>query len=228
MDTLDPRRRRQPMAGAGSDPASQGVEPPSETALSQVHQGHEGRDGNHTRGDVTPVAAKAGPATSSSPNTMELGLVASPFHSTRIQEEVHLRRSRPATLDQDGIALNMARREAGEGELDPHYESGGFTSASQGEDREAATVGGVRVARVQAEEPDYGSGLPKASPTPHELWPFAVHHASNHNWAQMSELLGMPLVHLLPFGLKVQARRRLQHADKSSWHGRNSFSGPNR
>ena len=51
----------------------------------------------------------------------------------------------------------------------------------------------------------------------HDLWPFAVCHASNRNWVQVSELLGLPVVHLLPFGLSVQARRRLKHTDRSSW-----------
>ena len=117
-------------------------------------------------GDVTPVAANAGPATHSSPNTMELGLVASPFHSTRIQEEVQLLRRRPATLDQDGMALIRTRQDVGDVELYPDYESGGFATAMKGEDKDGATGSGIRVARVQTDEPESGSGPPQAVQTP--------------------------------------------------------------
>ena len=47
-----------------------------------------------------------------SPGMMERGLVASLFHSTRIQDEIQLQRSRPATLDQDALAAGNGR-EAG-------------------------------------------------------------------------------------------------------------------
>ena len=62
-----------------------------------------------------------------------------------------------------------------------------------------------------------GRKLLAASGLGHELWPFAIHHASNRNWVQMCEQLGLTAVHLLPFGLQVHARRRLKHTDGSSW-----------
>ena len=62
-----------------------------------------------------------------------------------------------------------------------------------------------------------GRKLLAASGLGPELWPFAIHHASNRNWVQMCEQLGLTAVHLLPFGLQVHARRRLKHTDRSSW-----------
>ena len=60
-----------------------------------------------------------------------------------------------------------------------------------------------------------------ASGIQHDFWPFvAVLHASNCNWTNLCEELGAPMANLLPFGLVLQARRRLKVSDKSSWEGR--------
>ena len=55
------------------------------------------------------------------------------------------------------------------------------------------------------------------SKVPNDLWPLAVLHASNRNWLLMCEALGAPTLSLLPFGQVLHARKRLKHADKSSW-----------
>ena len=163
MDTLDQRRRKQSFLGAGNEMAGLVDDSQYETALSRAHQVPEGIDGLLTGGETTPVAARTGPATSSSPNTMELGLMASPFHSSRIQEEVQLRLSRPATLDKDGMALNKGKPEATEQE--PDYGSAGFVLGSQKEDRDSAGGKGIRVARVQTEEPKGSLGPSQAGRT---------------------------------------------------------------
>ena len=151
MDTLDQRRRKQSFLGAGNEIAGLVDDSQYETALSRAHQVPEGIDGLLKGGETTPVAARTGPATSSSPNTMELGLMASPFHSSRIHEEVQLRLSRPATLDQDGMALNKGKPEATEQE--PDYGSAGFVLGSQKEDRDSAGGKGIRVAQAGRTSP---------------------------------------------------------------------------
>ena len=62
--------------------------------------------------------------------------------------------------------------------------------------------------------------LLEVSGLPHAFWPFAVLHASNRNWVHLAEGMGAPVLALLPFGLALHARKRLKHADKSSWSPR--------
>ena len=175
MDTLDPRRRRHSTLGLNGEVAVTESEPQSETALSHGHPVPGSRLDTQATGEKTPVQARVGPAISGSPNTMERGLVASPFHSERVQEEVQLRRSRPQTLDQDGRAIIRARIDAGDVELHPDYGSGSSFPAGLGEARGHEPEGyggkGIRVARVQAEEtegesrPPFSSGmLPSETP----------------------------------------------------------------
>ena len=144
METLDQRRRRPPTE---VDSTAGEAEPNYGTALGQGLQESEGQVGPQVLGVATPVAQRMGPPVSSgSPNLMELGLVASPFHSSRVQEEIELRRSRPASLDEDGRMLAQARQDAGDVVLEPDYASRLF-SGSAAEER-------VRVARVQTTSED--------------------------------------------------------------------------
>ena len=55
---------------------------------------------------------------------------------------------------------------------------------------------------------------------PHEFWPFAVLHASNRNWVSLAEQLGAPSLALLPFGMRLQARKRMKRAEMTSWASR--------
>ena len=139
METLEQRRRRPP---AEVDSTASEAELNYGTALGQGLQEPEGQVGPQVLGVATPVAQRMGPPVGSgSPNLMELGLVASPFHSSKVQEEIELRRSRPASLDEDGRILAQAKQDAGDVELEPDYASRLF-SGSAAEER-------VRVARVQ-------------------------------------------------------------------------------
>ena len=88
MDTLDPRRRRPPAVIAGNEAAGPGTESTYETVLGQDQQGQDNLEGQQGLADVTSVAARTGPISSSSTYTMELGLMVYPFHSTMVQEEV--------------------------------------------------------------------------------------------------------------------------------------------
>ena len=79
-----------------------------QTALSHDDLGPERMERPQgLEGAVGPQVRVAGPPGTVSPGAMERGLVASPFHSELIQEEVALRLSRPSTLDRDARALGQ-------------------------------------------------------------------------------------------------------------------------
>ena len=52
------------------------------------------------------------------------------------------------------------------------------------------------------------------------FWPLAALHASERNWCGMCEFLGRPPVSLLPFGLRVHARKRFKTGYASHWRTR--------
>ena len=114
METLDQRRRRS--ATAREDLETQGSMGRSrdiETALGQGRETPEGsREPQEAAGTSGRLQGAAPCVGLVSPGMMERGLMASPFHSTRIQEEIQLQRSRPATLDQDARALERVKEEA--------------------------------------------------------------------------------------------------------------------
>ena len=51
-------------------------------------------------------------------------------------------------------------------------------------------------------------------------WPFAVMHASQRNWMQLSQDLGVVQPSLLPFGLELQARKRFKTGYSAHWQAR--------
>ena len=51
-------------------------------------------------------------------------------------------------------------------------------------------------------------------------WPLAVLHASNRFWVTMAESLGIPQPVLLPFGLRLHARKRFATGYNSHWRQR--------
>ena len=51
-------------------------------------------------------------------------------------------------------------------------------------------------------------------------WPLAILHASNRNWVTMCESLGVPQPALLPFGMKLQARKRVKTGFPAHWRER--------
>ena len=51
-------------------------------------------------------------------------------------------------------------------------------------------------------------------------WPLALQHASARNWSNFCESLGVPQPPLLPFGLKVHARRRTRTGYQAQWESR--------
>ena len=53
-----------------------------------------------------------------------------------------------------------------------------------------------------------------------EFWPLALAHASERNWTNFCESLGVPQPPLLPFGLRVHARRRTRTGFQAQWEAR--------
>ena len=52
-------------------------------------------------------------------------------------------------------------------------------------------------------------------------WPLALCHASERNWAMFAEALGVPQVSLLPFGVRVEARKRFfKTGFEAQWQSR--------
>ena len=51
-------------------------------------------------------------------------------------------------------------------------------------------------------------------------WPLALVHASTRNWVNFCESVGVPQPPLLPFGLRVQARKRVQTGYRFQWEPR--------
>ena len=52
------------------------------------------------------------------------------------------------------------------------------------------------------------------------FWPLAVLHASNRNWCNLCNELGIPQPTLLPFGSQLQARKRVSTGFPSHWRSR--------
>ena len=51
-------------------------------------------------------------------------------------------------------------------------------------------------------------------------WPLAFCHASERSWAMFAEALGVPQVSLLPFGVRVEARKRFKTGFEAQWQSR--------
>ena len=51
-------------------------------------------------------------------------------------------------------------------------------------------------------------------------WPLALQHASTRNWINFNEMIGIPQPVLLPFGVKVHARRRTRTGFAAQWEPR--------
>ncbi|CAE6948457.1 GIP [Symbiodinium sp. CCMP2592] len=51
-------------------------------------------------------------------------------------------------------------------------------------------------------------------------WPLALSHATERNWVMFGESLGKPQVPLLPFGVKVEARKRFKTGFEAQWQSR--------
>ena len=51
-------------------------------------------------------------------------------------------------------------------------------------------------------------------------WPLALQHASTRNWINFNEAVGIPQPALLPFGVKVHARRRTRSGFEAQWEPR--------
>ena len=143
MELLDHRRRRSGIGSVRGDDVAEGEASNQEevqTALSQEGQpkgdprGAQGRDLQ-----MTPKSGMETAREAISPGALELGLVASPFHSELIRSEVALRRTRRLTLDQDARFLAQSNR-------------------SFEEPRSSLLQEGVRVARV-----DTSSGAGEAT-----------------------------------------------------------------
>ena len=116
------------------------------TALSQSRPAeHVPQDGVGREQEMARTIAGVVPGPcGSSPTAMEMGLVASPFHSEMVQAEIQLRRSRPRTLDADAEAVGRGQRDPEGVVLEPDYSS---MSGLQ-----AGTEVTARVARVQTME----------------------------------------------------------------------------
>ena len=107
MDTLDPRRRRATGVAAGDAELAEGDFFPN---YDQAALGHGRRTPERGQRALGPDGAmELQPAVS--PAAMELGMVASPFHSEIVQAEVALRLSRPQSLDDDARALGKNARQ---------------------------------------------------------------------------------------------------------------------
>ena len=142
METLDHRRRRVGAHNAGEEQAD--VEAQRELSQAALSQNQvTSQDDLRTpraQGGVLTGAQGAAMLGTTSPGMMELGIVASPFHSELIQGEVALRRSRPATLDRDAQALERGPHDPDEVPFDPKY-------------------GAVRIARIEGSQ---GEEVPRA------------------------------------------------------------------
>ena len=153
--------------GGGAEVGHQDVHPSYETstALSQPSTAERLQSEDASREQRMATASLEGGLglSGSSPTAMEMGLMASPFHSEMVQAEIQLRRSRPRTLDADAEALGRGSRESDGVARDPDYSTMMVVPAGQ-EMR-------ARVARVQAESEsqsgvvgmDLGSGVPQAA-----------------------------------------------------------------
>ena len=166
MDVLEQRRRRVNRSGDDSDLQQQEIQTRYETALGQEmyrpgsEAGPGGADGRRIPGSPGAGLASASPTAMEmglgqraamtaglghnpvSVPEMESGLRASPFHSTRVQDEVELMRKRPLTLDANAEAMSRDR-ETRDGKSVEH----GYGSLGSA----------PRVARVQtAEQQDSG------------------------------------------------------------------------
>ena len=53
-----------------------------------------------------------------------------------------------------------------------------------------------------------------------DMWPLALLHGSARNWLIFNEAVGIPQIPLLPFGLKVHARRRTRTGYSAQWEAR--------
>ena len=53
-----------------------------------------------------------------------------------------------------------------------------------------------------------------------EFWPLAIMHSSQRNFRMLCSELGIPQPKLLPFGCRLQARRRLKSGHKKHWESR--------
>ena len=53
-----------------------------------------------------------------------------------------------------------------------------------------------------------------------QYWPYAVLHASQRNWVQLAQELGVPQQQLLPFGVSLHARKRAKTGFGSHWQAR--------
>ena len=58
------------------------------------------------------------------------------------------------------------------------------------------------------------SGLDKV------FWPLALVHASTRNWINFSESVGIPQPPLLPFGVRIHARKRVRTGYQAQWEPR--------
>ena len=144
METLDQRRRKAMGVAEGSEARSMEAQAMYEAALSQP-QGSGVDSGLVEHAGMGPVARPmtfSNPCVgSSSPSTMEMGMVASPFHSDKVRAEVQLQRSRPTSLDSDARALVQSRSEGGDS-AEPDYGKSPVSTEM------------VRVARVGTTSPD--------------------------------------------------------------------------
>ena len=150
MDTLEQRRR--PVGAAVEESGTAAGEPyrTYETALSQPGECAPGTSMEEVAGSGTPRGSNLSTLGGGnvSPNTLERGVIASPFHSQKIQEEIQLRNSRPASLDDDAKALgHIAEEESAR--LEREY----FQQLASS---------GVRVARVETASHE-SSSPPRAS-----------------------------------------------------------------
>ena len=139
METLDQRRRKQ---GAPIDDAEgaamEGLQA-YETALGQAGVCAK-RKGLGPRGQVKPMFLEGAACQM---GVVAMGVVASPFHSQKIHEEVRLQRSRPASLDSDARALGYGT-ETSSAALEAEY---AYQLSSKN----------VRVARVETTSPESSS-----------------------------------------------------------------------
>ena len=73
---------------------------------------------------------------------------------------------------------------------------------------------GVQVLKAFVRKLLFASGLDK------DVWPLALLHGSARNWLNFNEAAGIPQLPLLPFGLKVHARRRTRTGYEAQWESR--------
>ena len=73
---------------------------------------------------------------------------------------------------------------------------------------------GVQALKAFVRKLLFVSGLGK------EMWPLALLHGSARNWLNFNEAVGIPQVPLLPFGLRVHARKRTRTGYDAQWESR--------